>query len=201
MPPFWRSGATTTPYWVAAAIVVAIVAPAAGQVPIRTDTVFGLHLPAQIGGAERASVRDYETARPGLGYGASYKLPGWTTDVYVYDLKLASIPDDPMSGIMKEAVTQAKNEVLGLGQRGDYRNVMLKSDYTIVDPAGRTRFVCAMFTYHHVQFKVDVDSYLCMTAWKGKLVKFRMTTPRNDSSGAVSRRFIEAWTNVLWPQS
>jgi hypothetical protein len=187
--------------WLVGALFTAVTAPAGAQALIHTDTVYGLRLPAQIGGAERASVKDYETTRPGLGYGVTYRLPGWTTDLYVYDLKLSTIPDDPTSTVVMEALTQAKNEVFGLAQRGDYKNVVLKSDYTILDSSGRTRFVCAMFAYHHVKLKGEVDSYLCMTGWKGKLVKFRMTTPRNDASAAVSRRFIEAWSGVLWPQS
>jgi len=201
MRRFWGWGSARNLWWAVATIVVAMVVSANGQTPTRSDTVFGLRLPAQIGGAEREGVKDYETARPGLGYGATYRLSGWTTDVYIYDLKLSSIPDDPTSTVFKEALTQAKDEVFGLGKRGDYKNVVLKSDFTIVDPAGRTRFVCAMFGYHHVQLKAEVDSYLCMTAWKGKFIKFRMTTPRSDASSAVSRRFIEAWSGVLWPQS
>jgi hypothetical protein len=180
---------------------MAITAPGGAQVPIQTDTIYGLRLPAKIGGAERVSVRDYETARPGLGYGAYYRLAGWTIDIYVYDLKLTSIPDDPTSSVMKDAVAQAKNEIFRLGERGDYKNVVLKSDYTILDSAGRTRFVCAMFSYVHIKLKGNVDSYLCMTSWNGKFVKFRMTTPQNDASGAVSRRFMEAWSGLLWPQS
>jgi hypothetical protein len=196
-----RSESAGTWLWPVAALFTAVAAPADAQALIHTETVYGLRLPAQIGGAERVSVKDYETARPGLGYGVTYRLPGWTTDLYIYDLKLSSIPDDPISTVVTEALTQAKNEVFGLGQRGDYKNVVLKSDYTILDSSGRTRFVCAMFGYHHVKLKGEVDSYLCMTGWKGKFVKFRMTTPRNDASGAVSRRFIEAWSGVLWPQS
>jgi hypothetical protein len=187
--------------WLGVVLCIAAAGSGAAQVPTQTDTIYGLRLPAQIGGAERGGVKDYETSQPGLGYGARYRLPGWTTDIYFYDLKLSSIPDDSTSAIVRDAMAQAKDEVFGLGRRGDYSNVVLKSDYTIVDSSGRTRFVCAMFTYRHVRLKGDVDSYLCMTGWKGKFVKFRMTTPRNDASSAVSRRFIEAWSGVLWPQS
>jgi hypothetical protein len=187
--------------WIVAAVAVVISAGADAQVPVKTDSIYGLRLPERIGGAKRVGVRDYETARPGLGYNVSYRLPGWTTDIYFYDLNVASIPDDPTSTVVKDAVAQAKNEVFGLGERGDYKNVMLKSDYTILDSAGRTRFACAMFTYVVVKPKSDVDSYLCMTAWRGKFVKFRMTTPRSDASSAISRRFMEAWSGLLWPQS
>jgi hypothetical protein len=116
------------------AMFVAAAAPAGAQALIHTDTVYGLRLPAQIGGAERGSVKDYETARPGLGYGVTYRLLGWTTDLYIYDLKLSSIPDDPTSTVVMEALAQAKNEVLGLGQRGDYKNVVLRSDRGYVRP-------------------------------------------------------------------
>jgi hypothetical protein len=187
--------------WLVTTVFAGVAGSANAQALVHTDTVYGLRIPAHIGGAERTSVKDYETARPGLGYGITYRLPGWTTDIYVYDLKLSSVPDDPTSAVVMEALTQAKNEVIGLGQRGDYRNVILKSDYTILDEAGRRRFVCAMFTYHHVKLKGEVDSYLCLTGWMGKFVKFRMTAPKSDASSAVSRRFIEAWSGVLWPQS
>jgi hypothetical protein len=186
---------------VVTAALVTVTAVAYAQTAVQTDTVFGLRLPTQIGGAERAGVVDYETARPGLGYGVRYRLSGWSTDIYFYDLKVAGIGDDPTSAVVKDAVAQAKNEVIKLGQRGDYKNVALKSDYTILDSAGHTRFVCAMFTYYHVRLKSDVDSYLCLTSWKGKFIKFRMSTSHNDASAAVSRRFIEAWDGVLWPQS
>jgi hypothetical protein len=55
--------------------------------------------------------------------------------------------------------------------------VVLRSDHTILDGAGRTRFVCAMFTYHHVKFKGEVDSYLCMTL-EGKTRQ----VPHDDSA-------------------
>jgi hypothetical protein len=197
----WQSAFAAKLSVLVAVLSAALTVVAIAQVSIRSDEIFGLRLPARIGGAHRIGVEDYETAKPGLGYSASYRLPGWTIDIYVYDLRLASIPDDPMSEVVKDAMLQAKAEIVVRGERGDYKNVMLRSDYTIVDSAGGTRFLCAMFTYRHLKIRADVDSYLCMTGWKGKFVKFRMTTPRNDASSAVSRRFIEAWSGVLWPQS
>ena len=38
----------------------------------------------------------------------------------------------------------------------------------------------------------DADSYLCVTAWRGKFVKFRMTVAQRPGNDAEAERFIAA---------
>jgi hypothetical protein len=194
----------TRPLWVIAAICCAM-APsylrAQMVLPAEVDSIFGLRLPSRIAGAQREAVTDYENTNPGLGYSVRYRLPAWTTDLYIYDLKRPAIPDDPMSEIVRAEHDHAKSDVFSFEQRGDYRNVRLVQGYTIADTSGRARFICSALNYLHVARKAELDSYLCLGGWHGKFVKFRMSTPRDQGSAAVSRRFIAAWIGILWPPS
>ena len=44
-----------------------------------------------------------------------------------------------------------------------------------------------------------MDSFLCLTGWNNKFVKFRLTTRHDPRSGGEVRRFMEAWLKILWP--
>lgn len=190
------------PRWIAFLFVLFGAAAAWGQGSVQGDSIYGLRLPPQIAGGERGEIKDYESSSPGLGYSVRYRLPAWAIDIYFYDLKIPSISADPRSKVVADALEAAKREVIGLGQRGGiYTGVVIKQDYSIRDSGGRTRFICTTLAYHHVAWNNDVDSYLCLGSWNGKFVKFRMTTPHNDASAAISRRFIEAWISVLWPRT
>jgi len=35
--------------------------------------------------------------------------------------------------------------------------------------------------------------------WKGKFVKYRLSTLTNSASTDVAKRFVGAWTKILWP--
>ena len=83
-------------------------------------------------------------------------------------------------------------------RRGVYSEVKMTGAYTIKDSAGRGRFLCEDFSYVR-QPEGSVDSFLCVTGWNNKFVKFRMTTRHGPRSGAEARRFVEAWLKVLWP--
>ena len=189
-------------FGLAVGLCVSVSAPLYAQEPsaAQNDLIPGLQLPVQIAGARRGDITDFEKSEPGLGYGVRYQLPGWTTDIYFYDLEQPSIPKDATSDVVKVELEQAKADVFEAGRRGLYGNVLAKGDYAIADSAGRRRFVCSTLAYFHTATMTDVDSYLCVTGWKEKYVKIRMTTPHSDTSAARSRRFIEAWIGVLWPR-
>jgi hypothetical protein len=193
------------PFWLTAAIFCAMMVSAnlraQSVLPAEVDSIFGLRLPPEIAGAQREAVTNYEKANPGLGYSVRYRLPAWTTDIYIYDLKRPAIPDDPMSAAVRTERDHARNDVFLLAKRGNYRNVTAEQDYIIADASGRTRFVCSALTYFDIARNIELDSYLCLSGWHGKFVKFRMSTPHNPTSAAASRRFIEAWIGVLWPSA
>jgi hypothetical protein len=63
---------------------------------------------------------------------------------------------------------------------------------------GTPRFLCASFTFGDAP-EPQYDSTLCVTAAKGKFVKFRVTGPRVAGSANEAIRFIEAWGRLLRP--
>ena len=70
------------------------VAPAQAQVS-EAVTFHGLTFPDDIAGAQRSNAYDHEKQRPGLGYGVGYRQSGVVITVYIYDLRMRDIPDDP----------------------------------------------------------------------------------------------------------
>jgi hypothetical protein len=161
-------------------------------------TFFGLTFPERVADAQLGSSRDFETENPGLGYGVRYEKPGWGIDMFIYDLRRPSIPDDVGSEVIKAQVKQAEGDVFEQEKRGAYKDVKVTGSYTINDRSGRGRFLCEDFSYSR-EPEGKVDSFLCVTGWHNKFVKFRMTTRPSPRSSADSRRFVEAWLKILWP--
>jgi len=185
----------------AALTVVSVLLAALGGAVVAQEPLkmFDLTIPYLVGGLPHGQLRDHEKTSPGLGYSVPFQRQGWLIDVYLYDLGMSSIPDNPNSDVMKRQLEQAKDDVFEFERRGYYTNVVVKSDYTVNDGTGRTRFVCSAFTYVHKQIGGIVDSYLCVTGWKNKFFKIRATVRQNDKSHADATQFVDAWIGLLWP--
>jgi hypothetical protein len=182
--------------WAAAIFVgVLAVSPNASA----QTTVAGISVPDQVGGISHQPPVDFETKSPGYGYGLRFPNPGWTIDVYIYDLQMKSIADDPASAEVQAALKESQGEIAAIAQRGDYTGVTLKDTFTISDTAGRARFTCAEYSYFSKRQNADLDSYLCLAGAKGQFVKLRMDTLKTNIN---ARRTVEgwarAWMPVLW---
>jgi hypothetical protein len=127
----------------------------------------------------------------------------WTIDIYIYDLKIKSIPDDPASAAVQAALEEAKGEIVNTANRGDYAGLTMKGVFTIADTAGRGRFICVEYNYFHNRRAVDLDSDLCLAGARGEFFQIRMDTVKSKHPAAEARRFVEAWARawipVLWP--
>jgi len=164
----------------------------AAQQPV---TFFGLTFPRKIGGAQLGKSHDFEKTSPGAGYGVEYLRPGWAVHVYIYDLGLPSIPEDVQSGTVKQTFEEAKEAIL---RSPSYANVELKGAHFIADASLRPRFLCATLTFKR-QDIANAVSLLCVTSWKNKFVKFRVTTQSQKGAETEAKSFVEAWAKVLWP--
>lgn len=158
-------------------------------------TVAGLSFPDSVGGFMRGPVQDYEKTHPGFGQSVAYGQGPWRADVYVYDLRRSSIPDDPASDAIRQEFEQAKGDVFKARQRGAWQRAELDRTFTLPE-RGPPRFTCASFTLVS-KANVAVDSTLCVTASKNKFVKFRVTGPVRGAAEPV--QFIEAWAPLLAP--
>ncbi len=180
----------------ATAVLLFWVLPAFAQ---DSATIYGLTIPAQVGGLTHGQPVDYETKSPGLGYSLRFaSRPGWMVDVYIYDFQLRSIPADLGSGAVKDQFARARGDIFELGRRGSYANVQEKGEF-VVARDGKTRFICSTFGYLRGEKRdIDVDSFLCLTSWNDKFVKIRMTAARGAMSRADAVSFVGAWVPLLW---
>jgi hypothetical protein len=164
---------------------------------IASVTVFGFKAPEEVGGFKLNDSTNFERSKPGDGYGLDYSQPGWKLDVTIYDLKRSAIPDDAKSAIVRAEFERSREDAFLAQPRGIYAQVYLRRNFTIEDPAKRTRFQCAAFHLRRDGAKPQ-DGYLCVTSWNNKFIKFRMTTLSDRDNEAVARQHMAAWIPVLW---
>lgn len=180
------------------ATLLAAVLAASAQEPV---TIYGSTVPAQIDGLTRGRSSDYESKSAGLGYSLCFSgHADWTVDVYIYDFQLKSIPADLNSEEVREQFLLAQDDIFELGRRGSYANVEARGKFVVVrekDPG----FHCAAFSYQRSDTRnIDVDSFLCLTSWNDKFVKFRMTGLKGGISRDDAISFVTAWIPLLWPK-
>ena len=192
--------------WAGAAIMMlaaSFLLATPGAVAQTTTTLLGVPVPDQVSGLSHEAPMDFEAKQPGMGYGVRFPRPDWTIDIYIYDLKIKSIPDDPASAPLQAALDEAKGEIVNTAKRGDYVGLATKDVFTIADSAGRGRFVCAEYNYFHKRRAVDLDSYLCLAGARGEFFQIRMDTVKSKQPANEVRRFVEAWARawipILWP--
>ena len=178
------------------ALVMTAAATTAAQA-VTSVTVFGLKAPDEVSGFTLNDSTNFEKAKPGDGYGLDYSQPGWKLDVFIYDLRRAAIPDDAASAIVRAEFERSRQDAFLAAPRGLYAQVYLRRNFTIDEPTKRTRFQCAAFFLRRDGAKPQ-DGFLCVTSWRNKFVKFRMTTLSDKDTEATARKFMMGWVPVLW---
>ena len=179
-------------------VIAVLVSAATVSAQEKLKSVYGLSIPDRVGSLVYARTVDFESKTPGLGYALRFGgQPGWLVDVYLYDLGLKTIPADAESEVIRSQLAQARGDVFELGKRGTYADVTDKGDFT-VPASGKPRFICSSFGYRRGErVDIDVESYLCLSSWKDKFVKVRMTAPKGTLTRADATSFVQAWIELL----
>ncbi|MBM3528580.1 MAG: hypothetical protein FJX62_10840 [Alphaproteobacteria bacterium] len=180
--------------FMAVAATISAMDPAAAQKQI---VHYGMSFPERVSGFRRSESHDFEKSKPGLGYSVRYLRPGWTVDVFVYDLRRASIPDDPKSDAIRAQFEQAQGDIFSTQKSGRYKTVSLKELFAVANARRQERLACG--AYALTRETDHFDSYLCVGGWNNKFVKFRLTAQPRDSNMTMARQFLEAWSRTLWP--
>ncbi len=167
---------------------------AQAQAPTAPVTVFGLTFPIDVAGARIAGSQDYESQHPGLGHSVRYTRQNWTIDIDLYDMRRRVIAEGPNSAPVREQLEQAVAEIVRTFNRGERT-----ASYVINDKGGRARLQCASLVYRRSDRPGDFISMLCVTGWKNKFVRFRMSAARQGSTEADAKAVLEAWLEILWP--
>lgn len=196
-------------------LVAAFAGPAAAQAPLAqapsapapvppqsaprdAPVLFGLRFPDSVAGFPRGNVVDFEKDRPGLGYAVKYGANGWAIDVYIYDAGLKNIPDSPTAELVVRQFLGARSEIFKRQQVSNGQ-VEEKGTFRISTRDKKVRFICG--TYLIANDGRQIDSFLCLTTWRGKFVKYRLSTRHQADSTAVAKRFVAGWIELLWPAS
>lgn len=158
----------------------------------------GLTFPPRIAGTQRGLHTNFEKEKQGYGHGVAYSAPDWTINIFIYDLGEEAITRDVASAELSGQLDAAAADIEMAQARGAYRNVSALDRFEVAGLDRVPRFRCARYAMR-VPDKGDVDSYVCLTSWEGKYVKFRATTDQLGESEGVLRQYLGAWIDHMWP--
>lgn len=180
------------------AVVAVLLSAAAAFAQEKSRVVYGLSIPDRVGSLVYRQTIDFESKSPGLGYALRFSgQPSWMVDVYLYDLGLKMIPADAESEVIRTQLAQARGDIFELGKRGTYADVTDKGDFKVPE-SGKPRFICSSFGYlRGERMDINVESYLCLSSWKDKFVKVRMTGRKGTLSRSDATGFVQAWIELL----
>jgi hypothetical protein len=160
---------------------------------LETPEIYQLRFPASVAGFQRGYIVAHENQAPGLGYSVKYGGDGWNIDVIIYDKRLKAIPD-LVSETVRQEFELARLEVAQVQRTA----VEVANQYYVKAPDNTERFICGTLVIGTTARQTD--DYLCMTAWRGKFVKYRVTSRHGDGTSDTLKTFMQAWMYVLWPE-
>lgn len=115
---------------------------------------------------------DYEQQYPGYGQSFSYQTKYGLADVYIYDLNkkdwLKGIADPQILLAFHDSLSQIKY----MASQGTYRH--FRTDQIKIITISNQLFY-QLFMSYDLESKQHMKSYLFMTAFNGKLLKFRIS--------------------------
>ncbi len=153
----------------AALVAVASHADTGKNDRVAVSTAAEFDLPTTIGPLKYSGERTYPS--PELGTSYSYRGPGVSLDIYVYDAGQEDIPDGIDAAAAQAEFASAKSAVL---DNSDYSNAVLMTDDTIT--IGTTESVPAFeASFQFATSKFRFRSYLWLTAIHGYYVRGRLS--------------------------
>lgn len=162
------------------------------------QSLFGIPLPKAICGLTRGEITNNELTNPGLGYTVPYNGPVQKATIYIYDLGLAAVPDDPTSEVVLNHFNHNVQQIIEMKSAGFFSSVEVKSKYGTGDPATGIEFLCCEF--RAVEDGKALETFLFLTSYSKLFVKVRFTTPLQDRSSIYAREFANAVAELLWPE-
>jgi hypothetical protein len=164
----------------------------------QVERIYELQLPANLGAFSRGGViRNYEERSPGLGYSAAYHKPCWTMTVYFYDKGMRTIGNGATDASVLQEYEEAKQNIVDAGKNGAYSAVEWKREFYAPDSGAGSRFICSHFELKFSQDRSLSDSFVCITGWKNKFVKLRISGSHDANSVTEANMAAEGWMRIL----
>jgi hypothetical protein len=164
----------------------------------QVERIYDLQLPPHLGAFKRGGdIRNYEASSPGLGYSAAYHKPGWTMTVYFYDKGLKAIGNGITDASVTNEQASSKQDIVDAGKKGSYHDVEWIRDFHAPDAGEDSQFICSHFELKFEQGAPLQDSFACLTGWKNRFVKLRLSGLHDAKSITEARMAAEGWMQIL----
>jgi hypothetical protein len=160
-------------------------------------------MPPKVGDAKRGEVKDFEPANPGLGQAVGYSMPGWRITLFIYDLQRTDLPETAVASIITPQLEQAAGDIMTFKQKGDYADVDEGLGFVVPDGLA-ARFYCKSYVLKTTKGigglksnNEQFDSYLCVTTWRKRFIKLRLTTASNPKALRTALEFVKSLDRAL----
>ena len=150
----------------------------------------GVTFPRVVAGLTRSGQIDYEKQQPGLGTSFAYRSDRAIADVYLYDRKIPSVPDDPQSPLIRRELAIAIEEIDEMVRAGRYASASPRRVFMGGSTNDRAEFLGAQLVI--LRDANPFDSYVFVGGCRGKFLKIRYSTPADLSSAEEAGRFAKA---------
>ena len=159
------------------------------------ESVYGLPFPKVLALADRTRVVRYE---PGLGLSASYANGAYTIGLYVYDLNLKDIPDDPTENLVVSHLHQSIAEAINVAQtRGEV--LQCTGAYGVPYAGISVDYLVAKLSRAGDEGRLS--SVILLTTKLGYFIKLRISFPEAAFSVEGLARTVGCdYFALLWPE-
>jgi len=138
------------------------------------DPATGISFPDKVGDLFFEKVHDFEKQHPGLGVSLSYNAPGTTVTLYIYNLKIKSIPSSVSAPELKAHFKAVQGDIYRMEKRGTYKSVKkLKDESVVLNKESKRKALHAEFEYS--QNKRKRISHIYLWGFKNNFIKIRYT--------------------------
>jgi hypothetical protein len=175
--------------------------------PVGSIPIFGdeLHLPHRLAELDYVELKVYSDQRLGVcaRYGNDSDV---RADAYLYDLGLASIPEDLRAAEVAEWFRQACSDVFHQGQQGHYLDLQVQVSQYLHIPQDAPEPFClwAVFQFRgapdpQIAFEGQRVSHLALRTDRGYINKVRFTYPESMEASAFPAflAFLQEWTHAV----
>ena len=159
----------------------------------------GLTFPDSVDGIIKGNVKDFEGTNPGLGVSVSYDRPGITVTVYVYNLRLKSIPNDLSSPTLKNHFAQVMNDIYQVEKLGYYKSVKKTAEGITFLRADKTGPQALSASFSYIQSGTERLSRVYLLGHKQHFFKIRFTYDKAVQAQAEEKltAFLNAMADMI----
>lgn len=161
-------------------------------------SVHGIPLPLELGKTPRLRVVNYEANSPGAGVSASYVNAVYSVTLYVYDLGLSNLPEDPLSSSVMEHFQESVQGALTSADSNGERLECKAAHGVSLEPDSGVNYLVATFGLENDQGRFR--SFIFLTTKNGRFVKLRMSFhPTSLAAESLSSIVARTYFALLWP--